>query len=298
MMKRMLCICYFLLLCVLLSACKSGVVLEAYLVDTFHQRPIPGIKVLVDDQEYLTNEKGFFETPSLKKESVKILVPAQDRYEEFSDQLVLYQRRNIRKFLLDSKHPLGFAPEQSPEPYSYSVQLRSGDDEKLNKVSIKLNSIPYDQSFECTGTYTDDSGHIQSMHMIQIGFNFWFKDEWNNWQYTTIPPMETPLWGMIVDSYVQAMYQFYHDRDYTYEVLPEQVHLNGEKASQIVVKSVKPIELFDEMRLYMLSEGPDQGIIRKAEFKVTNRHWLGSTLELSFEALDQPLNIAPPEITH
>lgn len=298
MIKRIQSFCYLLVLCVLLGACKSGVVLEAYVVDSLHQKPLTGIKVLVDDQEYLTDSQGSFETPTLRKESVKIVVPAQERYEEFSDQLVLYQRRNIRKFLVDAKHPLNLPHEQSTEPYSYAVNIRSGNKETLDKVSITLNAIPSEQSFEYHGTYTDEAGQAQSIHMIQIGFNFWFKDAWNNWQFTSTPPQNVPLWGMIIDPYVQALYQFYHDRDYDYEVLNETVSLGKEETAEILVKAPKNSELFENLRLYMIKTGSDQGAIRKAVIEVKDRNWLGSTVQLSFEKLNQSLNIAPPDITH
>lgn len=297
MIKRLHFFCLLLVLSIFLGACKSGPVLEAYLVDSFHQKPLSNFKVIVDEQEYTSDHQGSFVTPSLSKDSVKIVVPAQDRYEEFSDQLVLYQRRNVRKFLIDARHPLNLPHELSAEPYSYRVQIHSGKQGPQDRVSITLNAIPSEQSYEFSGSYTDEAGQKQNIHMIQIGFNFWFMDEWNNWQFTSTPPQSVPLWGMIIDPFIQAMHQFYQDRDYDYEVIADSTFIKQEELAEIQVKAPKNKELFEDMKLYMIKSGSNQGNIRKATVKLKDHPWLGTLVQLEFETLKQALLIAPPEIT-
>jgi hypothetical protein len=298
MMKKTL-IYMLVLLCLLnVLSCKTKRVLEAYLVDAHHQRPLQDKKIRVDGVEYLTDHRGALVVSSIEKDTVLVEVEADDLFQAFSDNVVLYQNYNIRKFLIEARHPLDLPSERSFEPYNYTVAIQSGEKTKPGNVEMMMKSIPFDDTFEYIGTYVDEWGVTVKQNMVQIGFNFWYKDEFDYWQFSSLPPAHFPLWGMIIDAYVRVMYQFYYDLDYTYKLDPEEVLLNDEQVRKITVTPLEKNELLEEMTIYMISQGEHQGMIRQAELKLKDHAWLGNESKITFLTMNTVMEILPPDITH
>ncbi len=276
-------------------SCKRESVLEGYVVDGYKQRPLPGKVIWVEDEQYTTDRNGSFKA-SFNLDSVKVHVEGDDRFHAFTDQVALYQRHNIRKFLLDAKHPLDF-PGNIYEPFSFIARLSTPPEDE-RKISMLIEGIPYDQSYIYQGSFIDQEGHLINQDMIQIDFNFWYRDHYNSWQFSSLPPEYYPLWGMMIDQYMEIMYHYYHDLDFDYEILPDTETIENKQVALIRVFPVETSDLFDEMLLYTISDGPQQGTIKKAIIYSEDHTWFSPQIIITFEEVNVDITIAPPAITY
>lgn len=292
--NKLLCLSLIVVSLFMLS-CKRENVLEGYVVDGYQQRPLPGKIVWVEDEQYVTDHNGSFKA-SFSLDSVKIHIEADDRFHAFTDQVALYQRHNIRKFLVDARHPLNFA-NNIYEPFSFIAHISTPPEDDRN-ISIRIEGIPYDQSYTYQGSFADQEGQLIHQDMVQIDFNFWYRDHYNNWQYSSLPPEHLPLWGMVIDQYMEAMYHYYHDLAFEYEILPNTETIENEEVTIIRVFPAETSDLFDEMLLYTISQGPQQGMIKKAIIHSEHHSWLSPQIIIAFEAVNLDIMITPPAITY
>ncbi len=284
-----------ILIVVLFISCNSEQVLEGYVVDSYKERPLPGMTVWVEEEQFTTNQYGAFKT-SFNLDNVEVFIEGSERFHPFEDRVALFQRHNIRKFLLDARHPLDF-PNQIYEPYSFIAHLYTPPGDERN-ISMKIKGISNDQSYIYQGSYIDSKGQKITQDMIQIGFNFWYRDDYGNWQYSELPPEKFPLWGMMMDQYIEIMYHYYLDLDFDYEILPDIQEIDDKKVKIIRIFPIDNAEFFNEMYLYTVTEGASQGMIKKAIIHSDHSKWFSPKIIISFDQVNVDLNIIPPSITY
>ncbi len=296
--KKFVSIISFLLVLGLLIGCSPKYNMQGYVYESYTGEPLSDITVsIADGKSFITDESGYYQFEGITDNPVHVTIDEEIRWSTFEDDVLLEKGDNFRDFFLDSVHPLGIVETDIVEPYSVSYKIQIGNSEEDVLQTAMVEAIPVEQSLHIVGTEIGLDGEEVDLEIIQIGLIGWSLDEYGNWNETIEPGYSLVRFDQIYQDEMLIADVFFKDITMTYEDTEEEVVIDNTPTRVYSVDYLEEDSGFSrEMRLYVISEGPYTGNIKKIEsYHLQKSQFPYVCIEvLSFDTIEE---ILPPIIT-
>jgi len=289
----------FLLAGVISCHFQRSYTLEGYVYESFSKTPLPGITIQCANLSAITNKDGFFRINPLAEKKVPILVGKHKNYTDLTDTLLLDQKVNHRDFILTAKHPMNIDLSEYKEPFSYAFSYHSAENKSLPNSIYNGFVIPIDESISITGKFMDQNKQWQSMEVIQIGFSFFEKDEYSNWNETSKPNTQALQFQSETGNMIKTAYHFFENPVLTYTMETGTFIVEGIKTTLFRVKDANDKGTGKQYEVYIVQEGENKGQVKKIISITSSTHNSpkSSSISLILRRWNEEFIIAPPQIT-
>ena len=283
-----------------ISCQKKTISLEGHVYEMFKNTPMQNIELNIDGNITKTDKVGYYKISKLNKNRLTVKIEKTDRYNEFTDNLVLDQNKNIRDFVIEAKNPFNIPEDDIYIPYFYHYSINIGlSPDKITTIA-EVDTSPMDSALRIIGkeySFENNKTNETDIELVQIGLSTWVKDKDGFWNMIDNSGESLFRINTIFNEKYDIASNFYKNPEIEYKETEIFEVIDGLKTRRYdAVYIEKESQFVDNLGIYIISEGEYIGAIKKI---ISNSKMRSAYpyVEIVLSKYNEDLKIEPPSIT-
>ena len=282
------------------SCQKNNISLEGYVYEMFKNTPMQNIEINVDGIITKTDSKGYYKIGKLDKNRLTVKIEGTDRFNEFTDNLVLDQGKNIRDFVIEAKNPYNITEDDIYIPYYYHYSINIGLNPEKITATAQVDSSPMDSALRIVGkeySYENNKITETDIELVQIGLSIWVKDKYGFWNMADNSGESLFRIHKIFTEKYDIASNFYKNPEIEYKATDIFELIDGLKTRRFdAVYKEKESDFTDNLQIFVISEGEYIGAV-KMIISDSKMRSIYPYVKIVLSKYNEDLKIEPPSIT-